>query len=484
MNRQKTINLQGMGLFALCCGLVLATLAPTPFLRAQDQQPSEPGESVPDGEVTLKHPDGSTKAVATYRGGLLEGEYRAYAENGQMVVSARFRRGVLTSRLQRWKPNGDRLETATYREGMLHGSRVVFSGRRPALTQEYKLGELIKSEGNESIIPEPVEFLLKNDPAALLELRFGAVEPVPEALALGDPKPSGYPMSLEELKQKMDEIAEMPVKGAETEAQALATRRTMLHRLVSGVPNYTLNHDPKDGEAATIGSEIMHLNQALEHEPANPGMDEARFKRGFFATSKGNIAQVGRQQKTAADVVDQWVIDPGDNNRDEVGHRRWIFVPGLFEIGYGSFEKYHTMVIGTNFKRGARYGLITYPGQGYVPNDMVPGNCIWSVHPSPTQYKFPESANDIEVNVFRLTTDGKREAVQIQRTHLTQETGMPVPALLFEPVINSSEHNRRFEVHIDGLIPSSRRYPETLSYIVHFVDFQQLKNAETDPAEQ
>ncbi len=456
-------------------GLVLALLAclllPAVSTRAQeaDAEPAGP----PNGVVTLKHADGSTRATATYRDGLLNGVYRAHAENGQLVVQAQFKRGVLSARLQRWTPDGQRLEIASYREGVLHGERTVFDGRRPVLKEKYKEGELVDSEGQAPVGFETVVFLLENDPAALLAARFGPTESVPVAPSLSDTRPRGYPRSLSELKQGVDKIAEMEIKGVNTDEQAQAVRRTMLHRLVSGVPKYTLGHDPKDGEAAVIGSEVLSLIGDLTHHPDNPGMDEAKFKRGYFATSNGNIAYNSRPM-TPAEAVDQWVIDRGDNNRDEVGHRRWIFEPGLYEIGYGSFENYYTMVVIPNFKRGARYSLISYPGQGYVPNDMVPGNCIWSAHPSPSQYKLPERVEDVEVSVFALSPDGRREAVELQRTHLTADMGIPVPAVLFEPVIDASEHNQRFEVHIDGLIPASRRMPNTLSYTVHFVDMQRV----------
>lgn len=456
-----------------CVILALLLALPLSALAQQDAGP-------PNGEVQVSYADGKPKAIATYQQGLLNGYYRAYAENGQMIVQARFKRGVLNSRLQRWTADGERLEIAYYRAGVLSGDRTVFVNGRPALKQEYEAGELKNSEGDTAIIPEPVVYLLGNDPEAMIEESFGKVEPAPEQLTLADRKPMGYPLSLAELKQQVDKIADAEVKGALTEEQTDAVRRSMLHRLVSGVPKYAINHDPKDAEAAVIGSEVMHKLQDMTHFPTNPGMPEDRFKLGYFATSNGNIAYTSKDQQSPAYLVDIWVVDRGDNNRDEVGHRRWILEPGLFEIGYGSFKNYYTMVVVPNYKRGARYELITYPGQGYVPSDTVPGNCIWSVHPSPDRYALPPSADQVKVHVFRLTTDGKREPIEIQRTHITQDPNMPLRGVLFEPKIDQSEHNARYEVHIDGLIPSSKRFRDRLSYTVHFIDLKQVAEAQEE----
>ena len=471
----RITRLQPACFLLLVLVLTLWSVAPAGVWAQGDQDNHE--AQVLSGKQKIAYDDGSPRAEATYKDGLLHGTYRAFAKNGRLVVRAQFKDGRRHGKLERWNPDGKRVEVARFDRGVLHGKRVVFADGKPALEQTYARGELTDSQGDSSLMPGSLTYLFKNQadgPDKPSDAGDGA-------LTIDTPKPKGYPHSLAELKAALDKIAELEIKGVETDEQAEGTRRIILHRFAAGVPDFVLDHDPADAEFARLASKICHMLGRNDHNPPNPGLPEAEYKKGAKGAKGSNLAN-GYYNPTEA--VDGWMYDIGEHNRDRVGHRRWILAPGLFEVGYGWHGEAHAMYVAPNHKRTDAFDLITYPGRGYTPVELydskgAPWNkgihIIWSAHPSPRHYRLPQGdgKGQIKVEVTRLTPDGQREPVGIQRVHVTPEK----PALrgvLFEPMIDSIEHGDRYEVKLKGLQPARKGLSATLTYEVHFVDTGKL----------
>lgn len=102
-------------------------------------------------------------------------------------------------------------------------------------------------------------------------------------------------------------------------------------RYVAGLSPVSLDESLTD--AAQAASVVSDANGEIRHEPAKPdGIDEDLFAVGFAAASKSNLA--AGYSNPAASILG-YMSDSDANNKEQVGHRRWILNPRMSKTGFG-----------------------------------------------------------------------------------------------------------------------------------------------------
>lgn len=90
-------------------------------------------------------------------------------------------------------------------------------------------------------------------------------------------------------------------------------------------------------EAAQAAAVVCAANGTIDHQPTRPaGMDDTLYQLGYEGAGSSNLS-AGRPQ-LASTVLQGWLADPGENNKADLGHRRWILYPNLTTTGFGFAE--------------------------------------------------------------------------------------------------------------------------------------------------
>ncbi len=154
-------------------------------------------------------------------------------------------------------------------------------------------------------------------------------------------------------------------------AQEDALRRINLFRWLAGLRPVKLNE--ANSSYAQAAARIMDANGQLSHFP------DASWKcwsqEGYTGAGKSNIA-IGYQ--TAADTVDGYIRDDGDNNA-AVGHRRWLLHPDLVDVGVGHYGKGGAIWIADKSIDRESPELVTHPSPGFYPLQAIEGTDRWSL---------------------------------------------------------------------------------------------------------
>lgn len=456
--------------------LLLSVLICTGTVFADDDIPTN-DEGQRHGRVTLEHSNGELYVQAAYRDGQLSGAYREFNESGQIILQSGFREGRLHGRLNQWTDSGERLVIARYRDGELEGVRQVFSGGEIALTETYENGERVSQEGDASADPGPPVFAVDVSESADTTIEPGPGNAPPDAVAPGarpphqqdtSQRPAGYPASIDDLARAFSRIDTLRIEGSPDEQQAIAIRHLIKYRLLCGIADPIVAFDSQEATLAQRACEVCHALGRLSHEPPNPGLPEDVYRQGADGAKRSNLGSGAVSSPMTS--IERWMIDSGDNNRDEVGHRRWCLVPGLYETAYGYHEGFGSLLVVGNTRDHVPYDHLAFPGHGYQPvefYDHRAGLKIWSLHLNPDTYTTPESEQQISVTVTRVLPDGSREGIDIGRVHFA-EKAIPLDAILFEPELSQIEAGAIYEVQVRGL--ERRRRPYTLTYRVEFYE--------------
>ena len=190
-----------------------------------------------------------------------------------------------------------------------------------------------------------------------------------------------YPRSLVELEDELDEILKLPGKSGYAENQIKALNILNAYRFLSGVPaDLKLDKDKVSG--ATDAANACQKHGSLSHDI------------GSF-TDKCNLHQ---GQATIASSISGYMDDPGPNNRNDRGHRRWCLNPPMAEVGFGESTNkgFYAMWSMDHGGKGNK-GIWAYPGEGLYPLSYLHGNG-WSCY---LNEKAPP-ADELKVEVYRL----------------------------------------------------------------------------------
>lgn len=216
------------------------------------------------------------------------------------------------------------------------------------------------------------------------------------------------------------------------EHQAATLSRVNWYRAMAGVePRVTLKDElTVYAQAAAL---TMYASGRLDHEPDSGFRCMTRWSSEGAGKSNLHLGSHGPE------AIDSYIEDEGADNT-EVGHRRWILLPELMEVGTGDTPGSNAlMVIGGRVADSARTRereLVMWPPRGYVPRQTIFRR--WSVS-SPNAF-----SGGAHVLVRSAGRNLVNEAVQ-------PDTILGWPTLVFE-VPRSAIRGKSIEVTIFALV--------------------------------
>lgn len=182
-------------------------------------------------------------------------------------------------------------------------------------------------------------------------------------------------------------------------------------RWLAGLPE--VNQDTRLNTGAQACATIMANQRALSHDP--PQNWACHSPEGALAAGKSNI-HLSYGPGSIEGSVAGFFKDGGDNNRADVGHRRWLQSPTLGPVGYGFHYSATTNAAGScyNVISGPAtephpIPFVGYPGPGPFPLEWVTSE-FWSLPWSvsihvPYNAPFPDT-HAWQVTVWRLDANG------------------------------------------------------------------------------
>ena len=198
-----------------------------------------------------------------------------------------------------------------------------------------------------------------------------------------------------------------PYSAGKVKDQVLndVTERLNMLRRLAGIDPVTA--DPALCESAQYGAVLMAASE-FSHTPAKPAdMDEAFYKKGYSATSSGNIYMGKYLMGTPAGFME----DSDPTNIDSLGHRRWQLNPSLGKVGFGfAYRNGRPFTAEKIFDRSAEvkdYDFISWPSSGHFPTgEWFEEETAWSVTLNPGKYLKPDRSQ-VKVTLTKTATGQK-----------------------------------------------------------------------------
>lgn len=363
-----------------------------------------------------------------------DGERTETHPNGKVKLRETYKNGALNGHRCEFDETGRPVSDVGYQNGLKHGSAKYFENGRQLREETWSKGFLV------------------------------------------------FPQSREDIRGGFARIAAAKIDAKGLPAtQVAAVRRLMQHRLVCGVPWEEIALDPEWAKKCAAGARSNALLGRLEHQPTQPpGMKDEEFAMAKEACSHSNLTyEHKRGTTTFADMVDGWMVDDGDNNKDAVGHRRWCLNPSLAATAFGECKKdgrvYGAMWCFDESRKGAFDGrAVCYPAMGYQPRNLFPVGTLWHATLSTKYFRAPQK-DKVKVEVrnlagssasFDLESAMRKPTVKL--THFAVDNGgvgcFP-NAVIFAP--ENAHSSGRWLVTITGLEGADGK-PAELSYVVEF----------------
>lgn len=251
-------------------------------------------------------------------------------------------------------------------------------------------------------------------------------------------------------------------------------------RYLAGLPD-DLEADPILNDQAQYGAVLLAANETLTHEPSRPDdMNKSFYDVGYKTAMRSNIAS---GIYSLSDAVIAYMMDFGDLNLTNIGHRRWILNPQMKTIGFGYCDGYSTMkVLHQDRREELDYDYISYPAEGNFPSVIFYGSCFaygsnpWSVILNPKKYD-NERLSEIRVELKDLNSltiwrfcpkDTKSDCEKYFKVD-TSSCGVPF-CIIFRPDnIYDYKSGSRYQVTVTGLYTVEEE-ETAIEYIVNFFD--------------
>jgi hypothetical protein len=233
---------------------------------------------------------------------------------------------------------------AAYKNGQLNG----------VLVERDEKGRLIKQEAwIDGVLEIPMGMdYIKQERAAIKVWAKDEVEKVYDSLVKGDfaPVAAGRP-------EKADMIA--------------ALARLNEYRLICGLSRVGIDLDKqRKAQGAVI---VCAALGKITHTPDRPaGVTDDAWSVGQRGCAESNLAV-----DSAQGSIDQYINDStSEQNRAQVGHRRWCLLPGATSVGIGASGGKASLAVATGESPDAVASA--YPPSGVCPMDLAIPTAVWS----------------------------------------------------------------------------------------------------------
>lgn len=247
------------------------------------------------------------------------------------------------------------------------------------------------------------------------------------------------------------------------------------------------------------GAVLLAALDYVDHNAPRPeDMDGNFYDSAHIATSSGCIARFNWMRQTILrEGVEYFLRDDGEENLENLGHRRWALNPMMAATGFGlanslSGMSYVLMYAHDLGNPDARWDSVRWPTAGAFPAELLHGHLAWSAVLNPATY-------DLTAFEPKVTLE---EATSGLRFHfdLTDGTGDGFcavnwdgygagPCLIFLPDFSGTgftdyQQNQRWTVRVDGLTGTDGA-PKPLEYEVEMISLtvQDAVNVEISPLE-
>jgi hypothetical protein len=282
-----------------------------------------------------------------------------------------------------------------------------------------------------------------------------------------------HPRSKAEIEERLRAL--MAVKPAAGGALAnadniYAVNRLNTYRYLCGI-DADVKLDAGLCETAEAGAALCQKIGRLDHTPANPGMPEAQFKKGYEGTSKSNLAMGGGTSRS----VDMYMNDSDPSNIERVGHRRWCLSPVMGKVGFGQADRYSAMyVFDRSRKADDDFEYSLFPAAGYMPTSHFRSGYAWSANLSSGAFGTLEQGK-VKVKVFPVTgktgnpKDNLGAPLELNFFTVSSSGRGSTKAVIFRPTGVDVSDGSRYWVEITGLESREGRRAD-IEYLVEFFD--------------
>jgi uncharacterized protein YkwD len=239
------------------------------------------------------------------------------------------------------------------------------------------------------------------------------------------------------------------------------------YRFLAGLPaDLTLDEELND--LAQQGAVLLDIiNDGLTHYPEKPaGMDQDFYSKGKLATASSNLALGCSDLRSA---ISGYMIEYGDHNLSEIGHRRWILNPPLKTVGFGQSGKYSSLyIIDKSRSYPVEYDAIVYPAASSFPNNLFKSTHIWSI--SLNKDKFSYSASSLRITLEEVLSGKTWEFYEGSSNYFTvstKKTGSG-PCIIFRPN-DIASYVGLYNISVEG-VTDRQGNPMKLKYSTNFFD--------------
>src|SRR5439155_10427113 len=142
--------------------------------------------------------------------------------------------------------------------------------------------------------------------------------------------------------------------------------------------------DDELNDCAQAGAQLCKRIGRLDHTPANPGMREEEYKKGYRGTSRSNLSMGVRN---LVNCVDGWMDDSDKGNIAALGHRRWCLNPPIRKVGLGRVQHFGALyVFDASRKEVHEYDFVAWPARGPMPGQFFRPHHAWCLSLNPRKY--------------------------------------------------------------------------------------------------
>lgn len=243
-----------------------------------------------------------------------------------------------------------------------------------------------------------------------------------------------------------------------------ALNRLNAYRYIAGLSS-DVTLDPGYTELAEAAAGICQKLGRLDHNPPNPGMPPAEYKKAAEGAGRSNLHSGGG----VVSSVDGFMFDSDPSNIDRLGHRRWCLNPPMAKTGFGAAGGFAAMYSMDHSGTAKEFDYVAFPAAGFMPSRYFGPRHAWCVLLNPKKYR-PPARDKLTINLYPLkgpaVSDPASRKDPLRLDYVNVDTGgygIPI-CVMFRPAEIDLSAGERYWVSIDGLAGGKGR----IEYAVEF----------------